>query len=164
MLPQLTISGVYGGNATKLSQMFSSGGPFWSLFANATQPLFHGGTLLHQKRAADSALQAAGAQYRMTVMTAYQNVADTMRATLSDADTLAAEVAAEDAAKVTLDLTRRQLEVGYTNSLALISAQTAYQQALLTRVQAQSARFGDSVAMFQALGGGWWNRKELAAK
>jgi outer membrane protein TolC len=56
------------------------------------------------------------------------------------------------------------MEVGYTNSLALISAQTAYQQALLTRVQAQSARFGDSVAMFQALGGGWWNRKELAAK
>lgn len=164
MLPQLIISGVYGGNATKLSQMFSSGGPFWSLFANATQPLFRGGTLLHQRRAADNALKAAGAQYCMTVMTAYQNVADTMRATLSDADELAADVEAEDAAKVTLDLTRRQLEVGYTNSLALISAQTAYQQALLTRVQAQSARFGDSVAMFQALGGGWWNRKELAAK
>jgi NodT family efflux transporter outer membrane factor (OMF) lipoprotein len=164
MLPQFTISGVYGGNATTISQMFSSGGPFWSLFANASQPLFHGGTLLHQKRAADNALKAAGAQYSAAVMTAYQNVADTMRATLSDADELSADVEAEDAAKVTLDLTRRQMEVGYTNSLALISAQTAYQQALLTRVQAQSARFGDSVAMFQALGGGWWNRKELAAK
>jgi NodT family efflux transporter outer membrane factor (OMF) lipoprotein len=164
MLPQFTISGAYGGNATTISQMFSSGGPFWSLFANASQPLFHGGTLLHQKRAADNALKAAGAQYRMTVMTAYQNVADSMRATLSDADELAAAVEAEDAARVTLDLTRRQMEVGYTNSLALISAQTAYQQSLLTRVQAQSARFGDSVAMFQALGGGWWNRKELAAK
>ena len=164
MLPQFTISGVYGGNATTISQMFSSGGPFWSLFANASQPLFHGGTLLHQKRAADNALKAAGAQYCMTVMTAYQNVADSMRATLSDADALAADVEAEEAARVTLELTRKQMEVGYTNSLALISAQAAYQQALLTRVQAQSARFGDSVALFQALGGGWWNRKELAAK
>ena len=119
---------------------------------------------MHQKRAADNALKAAGAQYCMAVTTAYQNVADSMRATLSDADELAADVEAEEAARVTLDLTRKQMEVGYTNSLALISAQTAYQQAVLARVQAQSTRFGDSVAMFQALGGGWWNRKELAAK
>lgn len=162
MLPQFAISGVYGGNATTISQMFSSGGPFWSLFANASQPLFHGGTLLHQKRAADSALQAAGAQYCMTVMTAYQNVADSMRATFSDAEELNAAVAAEEAAKVTLDLTQRRMDTGYTDYLTLLNAETTYQQALLSRVQAQAVRFGDTVALYQALGGGWWNRKELA--
>jgi NodT family efflux transporter outer membrane factor (OMF) lipoprotein len=164
MLPQFSISGVYGGNATQLSQMFSGGGPFWSLFANATQPLFHGGTLLHQKRAADRALSEAGAQYRNTVMSAYQNVADTLHASLSDADELSADVEAEDAAKVTFDLTRRQMDVGYANYLTLLSAQATYQQAVLARVQAQAVRFGDTVALFQALGGGWWNRKELAAR
>ncbi|MDB6011320.1 MAG: hypothetical protein JWL65_3570 [Gammaproteobacteria bacterium] len=160
MLPQFSITGVYGGNATQISQMFSAGGPFWSLFANATQPLFHGGTLLHQKRAADRALLAAGAQYRNTVISAYQNVADTLHASVSDADELSADVDAEDATKVTFDLTRRQMEAGYTSSLPLLSAQSAYQQAVLTRVQAQAVRFGDTVALFQALGGGWWNRTE----
>ena len=164
MLPQFSITGVYGGNATKLSQMFSSGGPFWSLFANATQPLFHGGTLLHQKRAADRVLLEAGAQYRTTVISAYQNVADTLHASLADADELSADVEAEDAAKVTFDLTRRQMDAGYANYLSLLGAQATYQQALLTRVQAQAVRFGDTVALFQALGGGWWNRNELAAR
>ena len=164
MLPQFSITGVYGGNATQISQMFSSGGPFWSLFANATQPLFHGGTLLHQKRAADRALREAGAQYRTAVISAYQNVADTLHASLSDADELSADVEAEEAAKVTFDLTRRQMEVGYAKYLSLLSAQSTYQQAVLTRVQAQAVRFGDTVALFQALGGGWWNRKELVAR
>src|SRR6202043_3167271 len=157
MLPQFSITGVYGGNATQISQMFSSGGPFWSLFANATQPLFHGGTLLHQKRAADRALREAGAQYRTAVISAYQNVADTLHASLSDADELSADVEAEEAAKVTFDLTRRQMDVGYANYLSLLSAQSTYQQAVLARVQARAVRFGDTVALFQALGGGWWN-------
>ena len=82
---------------------------------------------------------------------------------MSDADALAANVEAENAAKITYDLTRRQMQVGYVNYLTLLNAETAYQQALLTRVQAQVTRFGDSVALFQALGGGWWNRKEVAA-
>ena len=162
MLPQFTISGAYGGNATTLSQMFASGGPFWSLFADASQPIFHGGTLWHQKRAADAALKVAAAQYRSTVITAYQNVGDAIRAILSDADELGAEVAAEDAAKVTFDLTRQQMDSGYADYLTLLNAETAYQQALLARVQAQAVRFGDTVALYQALGGGWWNRKELA--
>ena len=164
MLPQFTISGVYGGNATTLGRMFASGGPFWSLFADASQPIFHGGTLLHQKRAADAGLKQAAAQYRSTVITAYQNVGDAIRASLSDADELSAEAAAEEAAKMSFDLTRRQMDAGYTNYLTLLNAQTAYQQTLLARVQAQAARLGDSVALYQALGGGWWNRKELAQR
>jgi NodT family efflux transporter outer membrane factor (OMF) lipoprotein len=164
MLPQFSITGAYGGNADQFSWMFRKGGPFWSLVGGVTQPIFEGGTLLHKKRAASAALKQAAAQYQSTVITAYQNVADTLHASLSDAAELAADVRAENAAKVTYDLARRQLEVGFVSYLSLLSAETAYQQALLTRVQAQATRYGDTVALFQALGGGWWNRKEVAAR
>jgi NodT family efflux transporter outer membrane factor (OMF) lipoprotein len=164
MLPQFSITGQYGGNATQISQMFSAGGPFWSLYGNLSQPVFQGGTLLHQERAAKEALKQAAAQYQNTVITAYQNVADALHISLFDADTLAADVEAESSAKVTYDLTLRQMQVGYVTYLALLSAETAYQQTLLTRVQAQATRYGDTVALFQALGGGWWSRKEVAAK
>src|SRR5271166_5323606 len=164
MLPQFSISGQYGGNATQIPWMFRHGGPFWSLYGDATQPLFQGGTLLHQERAAKQALKQAAAQYQSTVIAAYQNVADTLHVSLSDADTLAADVEAEASAKVTYELTRRQMEIGYVDTLTLLNAETAYQQTLLTRVQAQATRYGDTVALFQALGGGWWNRKALAAK
>jgi NodT family efflux transporter outer membrane factor (OMF) lipoprotein len=160
MLPQFSITGQYGGNATQISQMFSHGGPFWSLYGDVSQPVFQGGTLLHRKRAASAALKQAAAQYQSTVITAYQNVADTLHASLADAEALAADVEAENSSKVTYDLTRRQMDAGYVNYLTLLSAETAYSQALLTRVQAQAARYGDTVALFQALGGGWWNRKQ----
>jgi NodT family efflux transporter outer membrane factor (OMF) lipoprotein len=159
MLPQFSIAGTLGGNADEFAWMFRHGGPFWSLVGNVTQPLFEGGTLLHRKRAADDALKQAAAQYQNSVLTAYQNVADTLHASLSDADALAANVRAETAAKVTYDLTRRQMEVGYVNYLILLNAEASYQQALILRVQAQAMRYGDTVALFQALGGGWWNRK-----
>jgi NodT family efflux transporter outer membrane factor (OMF) lipoprotein len=163
MLPQFPITGSYGGNADQFSWMFRSGGPFWNLVGDMTQPLFQGGTLLHRKRAAQQALKQAAAQYQSAVVTAYQNVADTLHASLSDADALAAQVDAENAAKVTYDLTRRQMETGYVSYLILLGAETAYQQALLGRVQAQATRYGDTVALFQALGGGWWNRKPQTA-
>ncbi len=164
MLPQFSISGTLGGNADQFSWMFRSGGPFWTMVGGVTQPIFEGGTLLHKERAAKAALQQAAAQYQSTVITAYQNVADSLHASLSDADALAADVDAENSSKVTYDLTRRQMEVGYANYLALLSAETTYNQALLTRVQAQATRYGDTIALFQALGGGWWNRKEVAAR
>jgi NodT family efflux transporter outer membrane factor (OMF) lipoprotein len=164
MLPQFSITGAYGGNADQFSWMFRKGGPFWSIVGGVTQPIFEGGTLLHTKRAASAALKQAAAQYQSTVITAYQNIADTLHASLSDADALADAVETENAAKLTYDLTRQQMEVGYVNYLALLSAETTYNQALLTRVQAQATRFGDTVALFQALGGGWWNRKEVAAR
>jgi len=158
MLPTIPITGSYGGNADQFSWMFRSGGPFWNLVGDVTQPLFQGGTLLHRKRAAAEGLKQAAAQYQSAVLTAYQNVADTLHASLCDADALAANVAAENAARVTYDLTQRQLSAGYVNYLSLLSAESAYNQALLSRVQAQAARYTDTVALFQALGGGWWNR------
>jgi NodT family efflux transporter outer membrane factor (OMF) lipoprotein len=164
MLPQFSITGTLGGAADQIPWLFRGGGAFWTIIGGVTQPVFEGGTLLHTKRAADAALKQAAAQYQSTVIAAYQNVADTLHASLSDADTLAGAVEAETASKVTYDLTRRQMEVGYVNYLTLLSAESTYSQALLTRVQAQATRYGDSIALFQALGGGWWNRKEVAAR
>jgi outer membrane protein TolC len=162
MLPQFPITGQYGGNATQVNELFAAGGPFWSIFASVSQPVFQGGTLLHQKRAANEALREAAAQYRSTVITAYQNVADSLHVSLSDAETLAADVEAENSAKITFDLTQRQLAAGFVTSLVLLNAECAYEQTLLTRVQAQAARYGDTVALFQSLGGGWWNRDAVA--
>ena len=159
MLPQISITGAYGGNADQFNWMFRKGGPFWNLIGTVSQPIFQGGTLLHRKHAADHALKQAAAQYQSSVLAAYQNVADTLRASLSDADELAADVRAENAAKVTYDVTQRQMEAGYVNYLILLNAETTYHQALILRVQAQATRYGDTVALFQALGGGWWNRK-----
>jgi NodT family efflux transporter outer membrane factor (OMF) lipoprotein len=163
MLPQFSITGSYGGNADQFSWMFRHGGPFWNLVGDVTQPLFEGGTLLHRKRAATQALKQAASQYQSAVITAYQNVADTLHASLSDADTLAANVEAEKAAKLTYDLTQQQLQTGYVNTLILLAAETAYDQALLSRIQAEAARYADTVALFQALGGGWWNRTAKAS-
>jgi NodT family efflux transporter outer membrane factor (OMF) lipoprotein len=160
MLPQFNITAAAGGAASAFGQMFSPGGPFWSLGAGVTQPLFDGFTLLHKKRAAEQALIQAQAQYRGTVISAFQNVADTLHALVSDASALSAAVEAEQAAKVTLDLTVRQSQVGYVPYLTLLAAEQTYQSALAARVQAQATRFGDTAALYQALGGGWWHRDE----
>jgi NodT family efflux transporter outer membrane factor (OMF) lipoprotein len=159
-LPQFTVSAAYGGTATQISQIFYQGGPFWNIVAGVVGTIFDGNTLLHQERAADEALVQAAAQYRSTVLAAYQNVADSLHTLVSDANALQAALEFERATKITLDLTREQLNHGYVNYLALISAELAYQQALLSLIQAQGMRFGDTVALFQALGGGWWNREE----
>jgi NodT family efflux transporter outer membrane factor (OMF) lipoprotein len=164
MLPQFSISATLGGAADQIPWLFRTGGTFWTLVGGVSQPVFEGGTLLHDKRAAEAALKEAAAQYQSTVIAAYQNVADTLHTSLSDADTLAGAVEAEHAAKAAYDLTRRQLEAGYAGYLALLSAEATYEQALLARIQAQATRYGDTVALFQALGGGWWNRKEVAAR
>jgi NodT family efflux transporter outer membrane factor (OMF) lipoprotein len=164
MLPQFSLTGTLGGSANQIPWLFRSGGPYWTLVGGVSQPIFQGGTLLHTKRAAGAALKQGAAQYQDTVITAYQNVADTLHASLSDADELAGAVETEIAAKVAYDLTRQQMQIGYVNYLVLLNAETTYQQALIQRVQAQATRFGDTVALFQALGGGWWNRQEVAAR
>ena len=156
-LPQFSITADLGGSAGQFSQMFQAAGTFWDLIGNVSQTLFDGGTLKHRQRAAEQAFNQAAAQYRNTVLTALQNVADTLHALYSDAEALEEAVAAERAARVTLDLTQQQLRAGYVNYLTLLSAEQAYQQAALTLIDAQARRFGDTAALFQALGGGWWN-------
>jgi NodT family efflux transporter outer membrane factor (OMF) lipoprotein len=160
-LPNFALTGDVGSMALAASNMFAAGTGFRDIGASVTQPIFQGGTLLHRERAARAAYTQADEQYRSTVLTAFQNVADTLNALQQDADALKAAAAAKDAASVTLDLTKKQLESGYANYLALLSAEQAYQQALLNLVQAQSNRYADTAALFQALGGGWWNRADI---
>ncbi|MGH6968854.1 MAG: efflux transporter outer membrane subunit, partial [Stellaceae bacterium] len=162
MLPQFNLTGDIGTEATTLGSMFAADTGIWSLAAGVTQPLFHGGTLLHVKRAAEAAYDAAAAQYRGTVLGAFQNVADTLRALQSDADALQADDAAERSAVESLGLARDQYRLGAVSYLDLLNAETTYQQARIALVQAQAARYADTAALFQALGGGWWHRTDVA--
>jgi NodT family efflux transporter outer membrane factor (OMF) lipoprotein len=162
-LPQVTIAASAGGTATAFAQMFANGNPFWTIAGNIAHTIFDGGTLLHQQRAAEAAFEQSAAQYRTTVIGAFQNVADALYALQADAETLKAAVAAEQATKTTLDITTEAQRLGAVNYLAVLSAQQAYRQALLARAQAQAARLSDTVTLFQAVGGGWWNRPELGA-
>ena len=161
-LPNITLTGDVGSSAVGPSQIFAAGTEFWDLGAALTQPIFHGGTLLHQERAARAAYEQAAQSYRSTVLTAFQNVADTLAGLAQDAETLKAASAAERSAAVTLELTRKQQQGGYASYLALLNAEQAYQQSLLALIQARASRYADTAALFQALGGGWWNRPDLA--
>jgi NodT family efflux transporter outer membrane factor (OMF) lipoprotein len=125
------------------------------------QTLLDGGALAAKKRAAQAGLEQAEAQYRSTVLAAFRNVADALRALEYDALTLRAAVAAEQATATSLAIARRRLELGDTTYIFVLTAELAYQQASLLRVQAQAARYTDTAALFQALGGGWWNRERL---
>jgi NodT family efflux transporter outer membrane factor (OMF) lipoprotein len=160
-LPNIMLSGNAGSTALAMNQLFQPGTEFWTVAANLAAPIFDGGTLRHQERAARAAFDASAAQYRSTVLGAVQNIADTLVALQQDAEAVKAASAADAAAKTTLDITERQLRDGYTNTLGLLSAQQAYQQAEITLLAAQSTRFADTAALFQALGGGWWHRTDL---
>jgi NodT family efflux transporter outer membrane factor (OMF) lipoprotein len=163
MYPQITITGGLGSSATRVADLFAGGTGFWSLAGSLAQPIFQGGSLLHRKRAAESTYEQALYQYRGTVLSAFQNVADALHALRFDADTLAAAATVERTALQSLNIARRQVELGDTSYLALLTFEQAYQQARLSTVQAQAARFADTAALFQALGGGWWNRDQAAA-
>ncbi len=157
-LPQFNLTAEYGSAALTTAALLSPGAAIWSIAAAGTQPIFHGFTLLHQQRAAEAAYEQAAALYRSTVLTSFQNVADVLRALQLDAETLKAQERALRAASDTFDLARSQFRLGAIAYVTLLNAEQAYQQARLALVQAQAARFADTAALFQALGGGWWNR------
>jgi NodT family efflux transporter outer membrane factor (OMF) lipoprotein len=160
-LPNITLTADAGSMALAAGQMFAGGTGFWTLAGGVTQPIFQGGALLHKERAARAAYLQAAEQYRSAVLTAFQNVADTLNALEQDATALNAAAAAKEAAAITLDLATRQFQSGYANYLALLNAEQSYQQAAINLIQAQANRYADTAALFQALGGGWWHRTEL---
>ena len=162
-LPNITLSANAGTNALTIGQIFGPGTGFWNIGAALLAPIFDGGTRLHQERAARYAYQQSAEQYRGTVLTAFQNVADTLVALEQDANTLNATAKAADAAKASLDLSRLQYKDGYAAYLAVLNADQAYQQARLSLIQAEADRFTDTAALFQALGGGWWHRPGLVS-
>jgi NodT family efflux transporter outer membrane factor (OMF) lipoprotein len=158
-IPAITLTGNIGNSAGNLSNMFTPGTNFWTLAGGITGPILTGGTLFHKQKAAEAGFDQAAAQYKSTVIAAMQNVADALHALQSDADLLTAAVASEQAAGQSLAIVRKQLELGQVAYLALLNAEQTYQQAKLALVQAQAARLTDTAALFQALGGGWWNQK-----
>jgi NodT family efflux transporter outer membrane factor (OMF) lipoprotein len=158
LLPQVVLSGAAGSTATQMGQLFKAGNNYWSGGASLTQTLFAGGNLWHKKKAADALLDQAGAQYRSAVLTAFENVADALLAVQHDAFVLRAQLHAERSAAQSLDIVRRQVSLGATSYLTILNAEQTYQQAVIGLTQAEAARYSDTVALFQALGGGWWNR------
>jgi len=160
MLPQFSLTGSFGVGATSLADMFSPTTALWGLGAGLAQPLFHGGELLHKKRASEALFDQTAAQYRGVVLTSFQNVADSLKALETDAQTLAAQLDAEQAASQALELTRAQYNAGAINYIDLLNAQTVHQQAKIGLIKAKAARLGDTAALFQSLGGGWWQRAE----
>jgi NodT family efflux transporter outer membrane factor (OMF) lipoprotein len=158
MLPQFMITADTGSSALTLSQLLKTGNGFWDLGASLTQTLFDAGALIHKHRAAEAALDEAGAQYRGAVILACQNVADTLRALQADASALKANAEAARTTAAALDLARHQHELGTISFISVLTAEQAYVQAELALVQSQANRYSDTAGLFQALGGGWWNR------
>ena len=155
--PNLQIDANAGSAALRLAPQFGAAENFWSIAATLTQPIFEGGTLLHRQRAAEAAYDQAAQQYQATVVGAFQNTADVLHALWTDADGLRAAEAAAQASDASLDIARRQLALGDLSRLAVLSAEQADDQARLALLQARANRYADAAALFQALGGGWWN-------
>jgi outer membrane protein TolC len=153
MLPQLNLTGSYGSQTNNPGDMFTSGAQVWSFGGSVLQPLFHGGQLLHSKRATIAAYDKAAQQYQGTVLNAFKDVADALKALQFDAEALAAQVNAEFSAKNSLDLAQTQFSSGAISYPQLLDAQRTYQQARIGLVQAQAARLADTAALFQSLGG-----------
>ena len=160
--PQLNLTGTFGNAAFQASDLFGANTLVWTAAASLTQPIFNGGALSAKKRAAEAAYDQAQANYRGTVLVAFQNVADALRAIEIDATALRTQAEAESLAHRLLDLSTRQYQLGAISFLALLDTQRTYQQTRIALVQAQAARYADTAALFQALGGGWWNRPALA--
>ncbi len=162
LYPQITLSGSVGVQSLQIGKLFDTSSTAWSLGANVLAPIFNGGSLQARKRAAQAAYEQAQAQYQQTVLGAFLNVANALRALDIDAQALSAQAEAESLARQSLDLVGGQYRAGAVSYLALLDAQRSYQQTRIGVVQAQAARHADTAALFQALGGGWWQRGELA--
>jgi NodT family efflux transporter outer membrane factor (OMF) lipoprotein len=161
LYPSLTLSGSLGSQARSPSDLTRGSNVIWNLLAAATAPLFHGGTLRAQKRAAADAYLGSFAIYRQTVLSAFQQVADVLYALDDDADLLGAEQRALSASQTALDLQRVSYEAGKTDLLQLIDAERSYQQARLGYTRALGQRYQDTVQLFVALGGAWWEVPDL---
>ena len=162
-LPNITLSANVGSVATQLGQLFGPGNGFWSVGGGLAGTVFDAGQLAHKEEAAKAGYDLASAQYRGTVLSAFQNVADALHALESDGEAVRLSVAAETAAAKSLSLARAQLAAGQIARLAVLNAEVADQQARLATLSARASQLADAAALMQALGGGWWNRPEALA-
>jgi len=162
LYPQITLSAGYGFQAIGDAILFGGQSIAWNLGASLLQPIFRGGELTAKRRSAIAAYDQATAQYRQTVLKAFQDVADVLRALESDARTLQAQTEAEAAANAALTLTETQYRLGAVSYPLLLTAQRDYQKTRISLITAQAQQYADTAALFQALGGGWWNRESMS--
>jgi NodT family efflux transporter outer membrane factor (OMF) lipoprotein len=159
-LPSITLTANGGGASTGIGSVLTQGNNFWTLAGGFSQPVFQGFQLLAKQREAEAQYDQARAQYRSTVLSAFQNVADSLHAIQVDAETLKAAGDAERATLRTLQIAQAQQRLGQVSGIQVLSVEQNYRLALQAEVQAEAARYADTVALFQSLGGGWWNRKD----
>ena len=170
LFPQFTITGNTGWSSTTLPALFSPVNKSWNIASAVTQALFHGGALFATRRAAIDAYDQAFEQYKQVLLQAFKNVADTLRALETDARTFRALKSAEIASRKNLNIATKQYQLGGVNYLDVLSAEQQYQQIRIQiriqSIQAEALRYTDAAALFQALGGGWWNinPKQLKGK
>jgi NodT family efflux transporter outer membrane factor (OMF) lipoprotein len=162
LYPQITLTGQVNRESFHLDQLFSTGTTGWSLAGGILQPIFNGGALQANKRGAIAAFDQAQWQYRETVLVAFTGVADALQSLDIDAVALQTNARAEEFARQSVELIDRQFRLGAVSSLAALEAQRSWLQTKVTLAQAQAARMADTAALFQALGGGWWNAGEHA--
>ena len=165
-LPQFNIMANGGTTSSSLAHVldFSTKYSFWTIAGTVGQVFFDGFTLEQKQRAAEAGLDQAAAQYKSTVIVGYQNVANALEALDYDARTLRAAMEGKRAANKSLHLVRERLRLGKISAIEILNAQQTYHLASLAVVQAKAARYADTVALFQALGGGWWNRSDVPAE
>jgi NodT family efflux transporter outer membrane factor (OMF) lipoprotein len=161
LLPQISLTPEVGYEALTTATLFTPQSLLWSLVAGITQPIFEGGSLRAKRLSAIATFRAAGHTYQATVLTAFQNVANSLQSLQYDAATLQATELAEQSSARSLAVTRNQYFLGGQPFTAVLTAQTTYQNAVIARVKAEAARLTDTAALFQSLGGGWWNRQDV---
>jgi NodT family efflux transporter outer membrane factor (OMF) lipoprotein len=159
LYPNFTISGALSQQSTDSGALFKRANSFWSLAGDVAAPLFHGGTLHAQRRAAVETYKASLATYQQTVLGGLQQVADTLQSLAQDAELVDSQRSLLDSASAALALQRESYAAGKSDVLQLISAERAYQQARTGSVKAQAQRLTDTAQLFVALGGGWWDAK-----
>ena len=162
ILPDFTISGNYGYNSLETGDLFTKKNNVWGYGAGVTQPIFHGGGLTYAKYAVDSAYNAALGNYHEVVLMAFQNVADALTNLTIDAVAYQRSYQAAKSAKSTFGVTTQQFDFGGVNYLSLLDSQEQYLETQLQLIKAQATRYSDTVALYQALGGGWWNHPLVA--
>jgi NodT family efflux transporter outer membrane factor (OMF) lipoprotein len=159
-LPQITLTGNVGAAAARFAQLAAPGAGLWMIAGNAAQTIFDAGTLENKQRAAEAEADQSLAQYRSTVLAAFQNVADVLKALQAGTRAISAATDAERSASQSITLLRKQVDQGQISVPLLLAAQQAYLQTSVARLDAQAAQLANTVALFQALGGGWWNRED----
>ena len=164
MLPSFALEGSVSGATNAVGRLFPPNGRGWSIGATATDPLFEGGTLWYKRKAAIDSYQQAMALYRQVVLAAFAQVADTLRALEHDAATLKAQDEALRTARDALYLVQINYQAGLSTYLDVLLADIQYHQAVVNQLEATAVRYQDTVALYVAVGGGWWSAPDLATE